>query len=491
MNEETLSGMGTFHATQIAALRRQPGETKPSIDIATNRNRDLKIPSDLHELNEARMYTDKPEPVLRCTVENQWYVPDENLTKEAFKKDLLWVLSRIQQETPELQQIPGWSGFNQMFDKSDQRRTIIGPLPIINATAHEFDTLWTATLRCFAMSKAVKATYTVITLDEALYCKAKMLQWSKNNECKSLVLMLGGFHTQMCFSKVIGKFMQSSGLSDIWCESEVLGESTATNVLHGKLWNRVIRTHKLTYEALWRILWPLMTEWFKTNSSALVGSLNEYSEKLIGAGLHNDGEYQDALSKMNPLMEIIQEFDSSHKENSTIQYWRMYMDIVSILLRFTRAIREGDWELFLASFSEMLPWFAVFDHVNYTRWGAIFLADMKMLSQTAPEVYSGFKKGDFVTKESKNKFNKIPDDQALEHVNRAGKVAGGLVGITRNDTARDRWCLTYNDRSRLTEDTKAMFNIDKEEDTDHKDSSLARIRRDERYSEIGYYFQEV
>jgi len=121
------------------------------------------------------------------------------------------------------------------------------------------------------------------------------------------------------------------------------------------------------------------------------------------------------------------------------------MNLVSILLRFTWAIREGEWDLYQSSFSEMLPWFAAFDHVNYTRWGVIFLADMKLLPQTAPEVYQGFQSGDFVTKETKNTFNQIPDHQALEHVNRSGKVAGGLVGITRTDSARDRWCLTYNE----------------------------------------------
>ena len=67
---------------------------------------------------------------------------------------------------------------------------------------------------------------------------------------------------------------------------------------------------------------------------------------------------------------------------------------------------------------------------------------MKLLPKTAPEVYEAFLCGDFVTKETENSFNQIPDDQALEHVNRSGKVAGGLVGITRRDSARDRWCLT-------------------------------------------------
>lgn len=97
--------------------------------------------------------------------------------------------------------------------------------------------------------------YTVVTMDEGLYNKAKMLQWEKTEHLKNVVLVLGGFHTQMTFSKVIGQFLESSGISNIWVESEIFGETTAGNILRGKLWNRVIRAHKLTYEALWRVLW--------------------------------------------------------------------------------------------------------------------------------------------------------------------------------------------------------------------------------------------
>ena len=103
----------------------------------------------------------------------------------------------------------------------------------------------------------------------------------------------------------------------------------------------------------------------------------------------------------------------------------------------------------------MLLWFAAFDDVNYTRWGIVILADMKRLPSTAPEVHQGFKHGDFVTKETENKFNQIvADNPALEHVNKSAKVARGLVGITRTESVKDRWCLTYNERANFSEDTK-------------------------------------
>ena len=109
----------------------------------------------------------------------------------------------------------------------------------------------------------------------------------------------------------------------------------------------------------------------------------------------------------------------------------------------------------------MLPYFAAFDHSNYTRWGVIpvFPADVRMLPQTAPEVQQAFESGDFVTKETASTFNQIPDDQARRHVNKSGQVTVGLVWITRTDSARDRWSLTYNERAKLSEDTKEMFNV--------------------------------
>lgn len=55
------------------------------------------------------------------------------------------------------------------------------------------------------------------------------------------------------------------------------------------------------------------------------------------------------------------------------------------------------------------------------------------------------------------------------------------MGITRTDSARDRWCLTYNERAQLSEDTKAMFGIlaELEEGSSHKDLGKTRMKKDE------------
>ena len=47
-----------------------------------------------------------------------------------------------------------------------------------------------------------------------------------------------------------------------------------------------------------------------------------------------------------------------------------------------------------------MPRFAAYDHTHYTRWVAVFIADMEHLTQTAPQVYQGFLDGDFVAKKT-------------------------------------------------------------------------------------------
>ena len=81
---------------------------------------------------------------------------------------------------------------------------MVGPLPILNALAHEFESLRTVILRCKVMT---------------------MLQWAKTEGFKSVIVVLGGFHTQMTLTKVIEKYLEPSGILDIWAESEVFGEN--------------------------------------------------------------------------------------------------------------------------------------------------------------------------------------------------------------------------------------------------------------------------
>ncbi|KAK2142184.1 hypothetical protein LSH36_987g00029 [Paralvinella palmiformis] len=64
--------------------------------------------------------------------------------------------------------------------------------------------------------------------------------------------------------------------------------------------------------------------------------------------------------------------------------------MVSILLCFTRAQRDGSWDLHLYAFKRMPPILFRYDHVNYARWGTVYLAEMSVLP---PEVLLEFQEG--------------------------------------------------------------------------------------------------
>ena len=76
--------------------------------------------------------------------------------------------------------------------------------------------------------------------------------------------------------------------------------------------------------------------------------------------------------------------------------------------------------------------------------------------------------------------SQIPNDQAIEHFNKTEKVAGSLMGIARNDTARDTWCITFNERAELARDTRTMLNLtagneEEEHQSSHKDFGIPSL----------------
>lgn len=60
----------------------------------------------------------------------------------------------------------------------------------------------------------------------------------------------------MNFLKAIGDHMAGSGLAEVWLESGLLGEGAVQLVMLGKAYNKAMKAHKLTLQALWRTLFP-------------------------------------------------------------------------------------------------------------------------------------------------------------------------------------------------------------------------------------------
>ncbi len=57
----------------------------------------------------------------------------------------------------------------------------------------------------------------------------------------------------------------------------------------------------------------------------------------------------------------------------------------------------------MLSLKRRILWLAVYDPVNYTRWGLVYIVDMTILPQTTPYVWNEFRNGNLVVKKTKQK----------------------------------------------------------------------------------------
>jgi hypothetical protein len=262
--------------------------------------------------------------------------------------------------------------------------------------------------------------------------------------------------------------MNSSGLVEAWVESGLLGPNASEHVMNGKAYKRAMRTHKITLQALWKLLLPQLLKFYQTSYQNLYQEISAFASSTESAveliTSLKSSLAQDALDKF---------VKKKSEENVNFLFWWSYMEMVSILLMFTRAQRDGCWDLYMHSFHLMMPYFFRYDHLNYARWGSVFITEM---DQLPTEVLDEFNNGNFVVKWNARKFNQVSPDHSLEWLNGIGKRGGGIVGITKTSSALSRWALSYNLRSQIADETHKMFGLCHEDKFSHNLYIRIRIK---------------
>ena len=387
--------------------------------------------------------------ILRYTVTDRQHVTG---------LDMAWVFIR---NTPmkllhvDVEQlVPGWSGFHSTVTSKLSVPTQIGYATFIPYSVKDPNTVYTC-LRSLNESFKIhlRQTNPVVTFDEDLYATAKQIQWAVSPESDNMVIRLGGFHMAKNFIGVIGKRMEESGIEDLWTESGLYGSAIARKIINGTHYYRARNAHELTFEAMSLKFYESFCSWFENqpefneqlitdikqrkNSPMKLFSVQETDEIAVRNAI---SELLDVLEKLEPFIE---KFIHEGSENSdTFAYWTEYLEMVKLLLTFVFADRQADWKVHLSCFSEMLRYNRGFDHNKYFRWGLVYLIDMSMLSETAPDIYNPLANhsGLFVSRSKVvSKFNMVSPDMALEQSqNKDSKIKGGLSGIANKLETRER-----------------------------------------------------
>ena len=123
------------------------------------------------------------------------------------------------------------------------------------------------------MQRSLFYSTPIITFDQPLWWKAYLLieEEPEQSELKSMVLRLGGFHTQMSFLGALGHLMAGSGIE----ETIQTVYTSVEHILSGKAISRAVHAHLLTDHALNEILLTNMISSDQPNEDSLENSIHK------------------------------------------------------------------------------------------------------------------------------------------------------------------------------------------------------------------------
>ena len=167
------------------------------------------------------------------------------------------------------------------------------------------------------------------------------------------------------------------------CNAGVSRQGVAESFLSASYVTRTRRAHQETAASLHILM-------SKAYSVYQAKSRENEQENLL-----SKEEWKDAMSKRSPQF----------------HYWSSVLNLELICLRLVRALREGNFSLYIDALRHILPWMFVMDHSNYAKWLSVHYRDMCVLQSTLPSVYKYFIGGSLVVHKTTKLFSSI----ALDH----------------------------------------------------------------------------
>ncbi|KAK3880068.1 hypothetical protein Pcinc_015407 [Petrolisthes cinctipes] len=221
--------------------------------------------------------------------------------------DVLWELSlNFKQGTPV------WQGMmhiiHQGLEHPGQSSVVF--LPMIDLYSGD-KTCILSTLD-FACDLAIKHNAPpIITFDQPLYWKAAeiIMDAPQSSPLKSIVLMLGGFHTFMNLLGAIGTLMEGTGLRNIM--EVVDGSNAVQNMMTGKSVQRAFRGHLLVDRCLNHMVVSELQE-----DDSQFESLVNQAEEMYSSMVNKETSLESAAAS-DMLDKIMEKVDMKRSDLST------------------------------------------------------------------------------------------------------------------------------------------------------------------------------
>ena len=118
------------------------------------------------------------------------------------------------------------------------------------------------------------------------------------------------------------------------------------------------------------------------------------THQISASALHILLQKAYSQSHTNERLDYFDEWVKNHSQLSpTFQYWCLILELELLMLVFVRAIREGNFILYLDVLEKLVVWMFALDKPNYSRWLSVHIRDMSSLEKAHPSLYADFLQG--------------------------------------------------------------------------------------------------
>ena len=179
LNEETLDGKNTTHATTMVIYRKKTFGPDPPPNRVEQRakRRSLQATGTVYDIEECPVRGRRPAVADHVgSVDMEWYKDTNDEIRTARDADFIWALLRlcpkkfgeaVTAEVLDKQVIPSWAGFNAILYPEMPTVSNIGYCPMVDGSSNDYSTIYTLLKHAQKISAAMGQANTVITFDLA------------------------------------------------------------------------------------------------------------------------------------------------------------------------------------------------------------------------------------------------------------------------------------------------------------------------------------
>ena len=210
----------------------------------------------------------------RRDVEIDWlqHVQDLVLKEDLDKDDTIsWVAYRASKTSPSTYELAVIALLPMFLENSHLLAMILHSMNVVQSVVCHVNNTQTS----------------VIAVDQPLFALAKQIQWKLVNSHgeDKFVVMFGGFHIEMTAFKVLGKWLDGSGWTEILTNAQIASQGVVDSFITCSHVTRTRRAHQVTVASLYIL---------QRNAYA------EYVNKVANGETESFEDWKENFSKLHP-----------------------------------------------------------------------------------------------------------------------------------------------------------------------------------------------